>query len=231
VFTDLIFDFYGTLVDFSHESVREHERESYEFMIQNKFKMDFSKFREQMNATYLELYEESQAHHREYRIEDVLNRFFIKNFKAEAPENFISKMARIHQDEWNEGAVFYEGMTDFIEELAQTYRLSIISNTHCPIIIERNLGKMKIKERFSVVMTSIEHGMRKPHPSIFLDTLKQLGTEPHRAVYVGDTFTDDYLAAKSVGMKAFWIDREKKKLDAEDRLDHVFDLKEKLRSN
>ena len=45
-------------------------------------------------------------------------------------------------------------------------------------------------------------GYRKPHPEIFLGTLRQAGSNPRRAVHVGDTAESDVVGAKAVGMRA-----------------------------
>lgn len=227
--TDVVFDYYGTLVAFSEESVREGERQAFDYLHSHNYPIEFADFQKKLFDAYLELYEEAQAEHHEYRIDEVVHRFMKNVFNENVSDEFAATLARIHIDEWNSGVRFFDGMHDFIKELAAKFRLSIISNTHCPQIIRRNNDHMGIGGYFAQVVTSIEHGRRKPHRSIFEHALSRLGARPENAVYVGDTFRDDYQAAKAVGMNSFWIDKKNERPDFEERISHVFDLRQKLK--
>lgn len=226
---DIVFDFYGTLVGYSHESVRDGERNAYEFLLSQNYEIDYSEYRKWMNQSYFELMKEAQAHHREFSIEDISRRFMENAFDVHVNEKFAKEFGRIHVEEWNQGTRFFEGMKEFIEEMGSKYRLSIISNTHCPQIVKRNLQSMGLEDRFAHVTTSIEFGMRKPHKSIFEHTLAKLGVSASEAVFVGDTYEDDFVASKNAGMISFLIDSDGKRPElADERLDHIFDLKTRL---
>ena len=60
---------------------------------------------------------------------------------------------------------------------------------------------MQIAPCFSQVVASAEVGIRKPSPEIFHHTLRLLGIPPDHALYVGDTYEDDYLGARSAGIR------------------------------
>lgn len=228
--TNIVFDFYGTLVGYSHDSVREGETNAYDYLLSKKYELPFEDFRKLLNDGYYELMAEAQAHHNEFTIEDISRRFMKKAFDIEADEKFAREFGRIHVDEWNSGTKFLDGMKDFIEDLGSRYSLSIISNTHCPQVVQRNIQVMKLEGKFDHVVTSIEFGKRKPHPSIFEHTLKLLNARADKSIFVGDTFTDDYLASKAVGMISYLIDEGKKRLDLnEERLNHIFELRERLK--
>jgi len=224
--SDIVFDFYGTLVGYSHESVREGERKAYEYLLSQNYEIEYSEFRKWMNQSYFELMAEAKAHHREFTIEDISRRFMENAFDVHVNGKFAKEFGRVHVDEWNEGTRFLDGMKEFIEELGSKYRLSIISNTHCPQIIKRNIETMGLGDKFAKVTTSIEFGMRKPHSSIFEHTLTALGAEPSQAVFVGDTYEDDFVASKNAGMISFLIDSENKRPELTDaRLNDIFELK------
>jgi HAD superfamily hydrolase (TIGR01549 family) len=59
-----------------------------------------------------------------------------------------------------------------------------------------------------VALASREHGKTKPDPSIFLAALESLDARPDQAAMVGDSWEDDVLGARALGMRAFLIDRE-----------------------
>jgi putative hydrolase of the HAD superfamily len=75
-----------------------------------------------------------------------------------------------------------------------------------------------------VALSSRVHGKVKPHPTIFRAVLERLGVEPEHAAMVGDSPEDDLEGARSLGMKAFLVDREGVYPDAPDRLPDLFAL-------
>lgn len=84
-------------------------------------------------------------------------------------------------------------------------KLAVVSNWD--ISLHKTLRIFGLSEYFDVVVASMEEGFEKPDPRLFRVALDKLGVEPHEAVHVGDNPLDDLKGAKSVGMKAFVIDR------------------------
>ena len=75
-----------------------------------------------------------------------------------------------------------------------------------------------------VALSSRVHGKVKPHPTIFQAVLDHLGVEPERAAMVGDSPEDDLEGARSLGMRAFLVDRDELHPEAEDRLPSLLAL-------
>jgi HAD superfamily hydrolase (TIGR01549 family) len=75
-----------------------------------------------------------------------------------------------------------------------------------------------------VALSSRVHGKVKPHPTIFRAVLDRLGVEPERAAMVGDSPEDDLEGARSLGMRAFLVDRDELHPEAEDRLPSLLAL-------
>ncbi|MCH7718686.1 MAG: HAD family hydrolase [Chloroflexi bacterium] len=63
----------------------------------------------------------------------------------------------------------------------------------------RRLGLLRYL-RSTVVSSNM--GYRKPHASLFLRALEELGVAPHEALFVGDRLVDDVGGAQGVGMRA-----------------------------
>lgn len=101
------------------------------------------------------------------------------------------------------------------------FRLALISNTHWRI--SWNLRR-EFKEFFDVITLSYEHGYAKPHPSIFLATLKNLGTTADHCLHVGDDPVADIQGAKNVGMKTAYIKRRELKTDADIQIERLSEL-------
>ena len=98
----------------------------------------------------------------------------------------------------------------FLAGLSDTHRLSVLSNTHHPPSVPGHLRAMGLAPYVSQVVTSVEFGRRKPHPSIFHHALERLGSAPDQAIYVGDDYAADYLGATAAGMRCILIDPEAK---------------------
>jgi putative hydrolase of the HAD superfamily len=67
-------------------------------------------------------------------------------------------------------------------------------------------------------------GRTKPHPEIFRHALALLGVEPEEAAMIGDSYEDDIEGARALGMTAFLLDRDGRRLDEPDRLPDLFSL-------
>ena len=67
-------------------------------------------------------------------------------------------------------------------------------------------------------------GRTKPHPEIFLHALALLDVSPEEAAMIGDSYEDDIEGARALGMKAFLLDRDGRRLDEPDRLPDLFAL-------
>ncbi len=63
-----------------------------------------------------------------------------------------------------------------------------------------------LAERFDVIVDSHLVGFSKPDPAIFRHALGLLGVEPDEAVFVGDSYAHDALAARAAGMRAVLLD-------------------------
>ena len=83
--------------------------------------------------------------------------------------------------------------------------VAVISNTEDGRVRD-SLEAAGLAERFDVIVDSHLVGLKKPDPAIFHHTLERLGVEPDEAVFVGDSYVHDALAARAVGMRAVLLD-------------------------
>lgn len=82
---------------------------------------------------------------------------------------------------------------------------AVISNTDDGRLSEL-LAQVGLLPRFKVVLDSHVVGLRKPEKAIFDLALQRLGVRADQAVYVGDTYTSDFLGAQRAGLRAVLID-------------------------
>jgi len=101
------------------------------------------------------------------------------------------------------------------------YRLGLISNTHWRI---SENSRKEFKKFFDVITLSYEHGFAKPHPSIFIETLKKLQTNAGNCLHVGDDPIADVEGAKSVGIKTAFIKRNEIETEADIEINQLIEL-------
>jgi putative hydrolase of the HAD superfamily len=81
------------------------------------------------------------------------------------------------------------------------------------------LDQLEISQYFKTVVVSALVGYEKPHPAIFEIALQQSGLQNGEIIYIGDDPVLDYQAARTVGIRAYHLDRHKKFESHEDRID------------
>ena len=87
-------------------------------------------------------------------------------------------------------------------------RAALISNFDSRI--EEVLISLNLSIWFNVVVFSSRVGFAKPDPRIFERALAELGVEASEALHVGDNLEKDWRAARSIGMDALLLDRERR---------------------
>ena len=110
------------------------------------------------------------------------------------------------------------------------YKLGIISNFAIPECIDELLKTYGLAELLDAVVVSAAVNKRKPSPEIFLNALKKIDVSADEAVFVGDTLDADIDGAKSVGIKAIYIQRRKENAKGHVKPDKTIKSLEKLPS-
>ncbi|WP_110674093.1 HAD family hydrolase [Salinicola sp. RZ23] len=87
-----------------------------------------------------------------------------------------------------------------LEAWARRYRLGVITNGNVDV------RRLALGDYFDVIILAGEMHAPKPDTRPFLTAMARLGTQPHRALHVGDHWQEDVLAAQRLGMHAVWID-------------------------
>ena len=97
----------------------------------------------------------------------------------------------------------------WLATLRDRYRLGVISN---------NFGNTRgwcdeysLSPLLDIVVDSTVVGVSKPEAGIFHAALTGISTVPEAAIYVGDTYSDDVVGAKGVGMWTAWLVGEEDK--------------------
>ena len=107
----------------------------------------------------------------------------------------------------------YDEVPGVLRELAgRNIRIGLISNSH------RSLASFQshfdLEGLISAAVSSHEHGLMKPHPSIFSAALQLVDVAAAEAVMVGDSLKHDVEGALSAGMQAVLLHRSDEPLAA-----------------
>ena len=100
----------------------------------------------------------------------------------------------------------YQDVPAVLRQLAEAgLRIGLISNTHrCLASFQSHF---ELQGLISATVSSSDHGLMKPHPSIFSAALNLLSVAAPEAVMVGDSFKHDIEGALNVGMRAVLLNR------------------------
>jgi putative hydrolase of the HAD superfamily len=123
----------------------------------------------------------------------------------------LDACAREIYAEWasNHHFELYDDVPAALEGLAASgLRIGVISNSHRPL--ESFLAHFELRHVISATVSSAEHGLMKPHPSIFRAALALLNVSPPDAVMVGDHMRQDVEGALKMGMHAVLLHRNQR---------------------
>ena len=100
----------------------------------------------------------------------------------------------------------YDDVPSVLRQLADSgLRIGLISNTHrCLASFQSHF---ELQGLIRATVSSSDHGLMKPHPSIFTAALQLLGVAAAEAVMVGDSVRQDIQGALGAGMRAILLNR------------------------
>jgi len=91
-----------------------------------------------------------------------------------------------------------------LRELGGRYRLVSVTNGNSDV------AKTPLRGLFDLSLTAADVGAQKPDPALFVSALEWAGIRSAQAVHVGDDPLRDVDAARRIGMRAVWVNREGK---------------------
>jgi HAD superfamily hydrolase (TIGR01549 family) len=120
----------------------------------------------------------------------------------------VDDCSREIYDEWAACHHFelYDDVPQVLRELADAgLRIGLISNTHrCLASFQSHF---ELQGLITATVSSSDHGLMKPHPSIFTAALQLLDVQAAEAVMIGDSLKHDVEGALGVGMRAVLLNR------------------------
>ena len=196
--TDIFFDLDHTLWDFEKNSGLAFNEIFIELNF--PFSLDvFLKLYNPINHAQWKLYRENKITQDDLRF-NRLNKTFEKlNYSASTDliEN-ISEKYIIYLSTFPH---LFEGAIELLEGLKNRFRLHIITNGFDKVQ-QFKIKNSGIESFFEFVFTAEKVGFKKPHPEIFIQSLKTVNTTAEASIMIGDSFEADILGALNQGMQA-----------------------------
>ncbi|MFG2071168.1 HAD family hydrolase [Nonomuraea maritima] len=227
--THILFDFFGTLVDYSPSRTDQGYDETHALLSRLGATVSYDGFLTVWSDACAVFDGLSDQDDREFSMLEPGTAFLREVLGREPAPEETEEFVATYVREWSAGVHYLPGLADLVAELSARHRLAVVSNTHHPPLVPGHLASMGLLDAFDAVVTSVEVGWRKPHPKIYATALDVLGIEASAAVFVGDTYGPDYEGPERHGMTAFLIDpgRSAPVPDGR-RLASVFDLPARL---
>lgn len=134
---------------------------------------------------------------------------------AACPGDLMQSLLDTHRRELSQAAEFPGHHGPLLADLAQRYRLAVVSNFDYTPTAVGILEAAGIADLFTAVVVSDAVGWRKPAPAIYHEALRRLGVGAGDALFVGDRADIDVLGAQGVGLHAAWLNPEGQALPPE----------------
>jgi putative hydrolase of the HAD superfamily len=227
--THVLFDFFGTLVEYSASRTAQGYAQAYDLLTQSGSKLSYEQFLSLWELTFLEFERSSEVSLVEFSMDDVCTEFLRRAIASPTRFALIRQFRDTYLNEWNQGVTYVSGVPLLLAELRQRYNLVLITNTHHAALVRNHLDQMNVSQYFSTVVTSVDFGKKKPSPEIFAHALELSEGTAKTSVYVGDSFVADYQGAHKAGMRCLLIDpTERFEIRQSARIGSVLELRKHL---
>lgn len=225
----VLFDVFGTLIEYQADRRRLGYPTTHELARHSGVDLTYDEFVATWDAASRALEERTAASHEEFSMMDAA-RAFADAVSTPLSDAQCADLASSFMTEWRRHLSPVPGAADMLGRLTESYRLGIVSNTHDPGMVHELVESMGRTDAFEVIVVSVTHGWRKPHPSIYRAALHELDRATADGVaFVGDSLEADYLGPHAAGMTPFLIDPAARHgVLASHRLGSVLDIEHKI---
>jgi putative hydrolase of the HAD superfamily len=200
----VFFDFFGTLVDYD-PSTHPTYNAPLAFARRAGSTISVTASDAQWQHAWDHLEATAVSTGREYSMHQVAHRYWrligAPTLAAGAIDNLIAE----YLDTWTESVSPAPHALECVTDLASDHRLTIVSNTHDPALVQRLVRRFGLHTAIDLVVTSVSVGWRKPHPLIFETALRERGAAARDAVFIGDNWDADVDGPRRVGMSAIYV--------------------------
>lgn len=224
----VVFDFFGTLVTYADGIAGNPCERALTELGTRGIVLDAAEFQRRFSDCFAVLEAEAERSLREYSMDDAARLLFQDLGVAPQP-GAIRALVGAYLTDWNAGVVGLPRLEPWLRSLP--VGKSVLTNTHQTGFVPAHLDRLGIAHHVEHVTSSVDHGRRKPDPSIYRDHLQVLGLGPGQVVLVGDNAVCDYHGPRAAGIESYLISpRPVPGVDDHHRLAHLYQLADRLGS-
>jgi HAD superfamily hydrolase (TIGR01509 family) len=165
----------------------------------------FAQFRPHYLAACAAQIRQSKQSQREHSFADRFAMAFSMAQVSVPPRELLDALADALGEEVTREARLLADSAEVIPQLAQHYRLGVVSNYPHGPVVSATLARFNLLQYFEVVVVSSETGWMKPHGECFAPALAAMQAVPSRTLYVGDDFNNDVRGGKALGLHTAWL--------------------------
>ena len=194
---NVVFDFYGTLIDISTDESKEGFFEA----VEEAFK-DIKSFDGKLKEKYISLCLEKQKEVEEIELLDVFKELY------DVDDEMASKIALKFRLLSTNKMRLYRGVKKLLKWLNKhEYNVYLLSNAQsCFTVPEMNM--LGIVDYFNKRYLSSDYGVKKPNPKFFNRLIDDNNLVKEETVMIGNDANCDIKGAKNVGLKAIYMETE-----------------------
>lgn len=115
------------------------------------------------------------------------------------------RLSRRHLAALADATVLPPAHATLLATASRRWALAVVSNFDDTHTVYQVLARHGILPHVRSVVVSEGIGLRKPHPELVHTALRELETAPRDACFVGDTFDEDMRAAHAAGVRPVWL--------------------------
>ncbi len=202
----LLFDLGDTLINFSATNplpyIKIGTRLAHEFMdrrIPNL--LPFNKYHAACRFTTYTAFVMSLLRRRELDLFNTIRRLH-RRLGLPEDEDFLLLLAEQFYEPMKRLGTVEEGVHGILQALVDDgHPLGIVSNTMVPgRLLDAHLQEEGLLDFFSARIYSVDVGVKKPHPHMFLAALRALNMRPQGTLFIGDKLHLDVKGAQRMGM-------------------------------
>ncbi len=166
VMTVVFFDFFGTLVDYSPSRTQQGYHRTHASLHELGVDLAYGPFLARWTEVARRFDAGSDVDEREFSMIELGTSFLAEALDRAATADEVAAIVEQYLAEWSAGVRPIEGIADLLTSLSRSHRLAVVTNTHSPSLVPGHLEAMAVAHCFDAVISSVEVGWRKPHPSI-----------------------------------------------------------------
>ncbi len=204
MFSNYVFDLYGTLVDIRTDEYDLQVYKQFAEYLADCYGVYYEA--EQLKKTYLRAlreleYRESFFRYPEWNVIEVFDEVTGKQLDQKQ----LYDIAWFYRQKTTKLLKLYPGVRELLKFLRENGKRTILLSNAQACFTRPELEALGLSELLDSIYISSEFGLRKPSESFFRHMLKTEKIDPADAVMIGNDYTCDIEGAKKVGMQGIYI--------------------------